>query len=310
MCAKFILDPSGRPGIARLIMEDEDALRKTTSANPLSRAIEQNTLTAKALDKATGVSWLPKVPSLPNFESLSALAGLSAGIGFSASVESGPAALNAVLDAARPSRPTGFEAAIERSDAVMRAIQATVGTAGPLDAFVMAGSHASEDERLKTARDKGVDRLLEDRHGWNELHEQFDREKEEQTNREVQMLQELQAIRRGLETEILERKRLAEAVRQNEEELRRLRKGAPGRPSAMQLVEAEFARRVAEGQLEDTITEQSRVLSEWLTQEHPLAARLTAKTVENKLRTPYRHAKVAAASADRVGPRKTRRPRK
>jgi hypothetical protein len=67
--------------------------------------------------------------------------------------------------------------------------------------------------------------------------------------------------------------------------------GAPGRPSAMDLVEKEFQRRVAAGELKETLAAQSKVLAGWLQDNHPGEPPLTPKTIENKLRESYRAAR-------------------
>ena len=75
--------------------------------------------------------------------------------------------------------------------------------------------------------------------------------------------------------------------------------GAPGRPTSMRLVEAEFGVRAERKSVEPSLGEQARVLAEWLRTAHPLAPRLTPKTIENRLRHTYKRAR--AESGDGVG---------
>lgn len=68
--------------------------------------------------------------------------------------------------------------------------------------------------------------------------------------------------------------------------------GLPGRPSAKQTYEKEFARRVEAGEnLEDSVVSQAEVLHEWFKSEHPNLAAGSRRTVENNIRTAYRKAK-------------------
>ena len=67
--------------------------------------------------------------------------------------------------------------------------------------------------------------------------------------------------------------------------------GAPGRPSSMHLVEAVFERRCATGALAPTLKEQARLLEEWFRRQYPETQPVTAKTIENRLRDPFRRAK-------------------
>ena len=67
--------------------------------------------------------------------------------------------------------------------------------------------------------------------------------------------------------------------------------GAPGRPSSMHLVEAEFERRCAAGTLAPTLKEQARLLEDWFRRQYPETQPVTAKTIENRLRDPFRRAK-------------------
>lgn len=66
------------------------------------------------------------------------------------------------------------------------------------------------------------------------------------------------------------------------------RSGAPGRPSSMHLVKAEFKRRVERGEVERSVAEQARVLEFWLKQNHPTSPPLKAKAIENGIRDDHR----------------------
>lgn len=59
--------------------------------------------------------------------------------------------------------------------------------------------------------------------------------------------------------------------------------GAPGRPSSMQLVRAEFEARWKRGEVEKAAGAEAAALSTWLAKTHPKAPRLTPKTIRNKL---------------------------
>lgn len=59
--------------------------------------------------------------------------------------------------------------------------------------------------------------------------------------------------------------------------------GAPGRPSSMDLVLEEFKRRRESGKLEPTKQAMAESLCNWLNQTHLHEAKLTAKTIKNKL---------------------------
>lgn len=64
--------------------------------------------------------------------------------------------------------------------------------------------------------------------------------------------------------------------------------GVHGRPTAIRFVITEFARCAAQDQCEETLTREARTLAAWYYKEHPKAPVLSAKTIENKLRQPYR----------------------
>ena len=66
------------------------------------------------------------------------------------------------------------------------------------------------------------------------------------------------------------------------------RSGAPGRPTSIQVVKAEFQRRKKCGQVASTLGAEAKTLVDWLIQKHPEAPRLTSKTIMNRLREDYR----------------------
>jgi hypothetical protein len=66
-----------------------------------------------------------------------------------------------------------------------------------------------------------------------------------------------------------------------------LRTGAPGRPTSMQLVDAEFERRIVEGRIEKTLAAEARALERWLPEKHPNYPRATKTTIENNIRGAF-----------------------
>jgi hypothetical protein len=66
------------------------------------------------------------------------------------------------------------------------------------------------------------------------------------------------------------------------------RTGAPGRPSAMHLVEEEYRARWQRGEAKTSIGAEAAALADWLATEHPHASPLTPKTIANKLRNDHR----------------------
>jgi len=66
------------------------------------------------------------------------------------------------------------------------------------------------------------------------------------------------------------------------------RTGAPGRPSSMFLVEAEFARRCDGGEVAETVTRESEQLASWFKESHLAAPPLTAKTIRTKIAARFR----------------------
>jgi hypothetical protein len=70
-----------------------------------------------------------------------------------------------------------------------------------------------------------------------------------------------------------------------------LRSGAPGRPTSMHLVEAEFDARCARSEVAASLADEAEHLADWLKSAHPSAPPLTAKTIKNNLRVAYRQHK-------------------
>lgn len=66
------------------------------------------------------------------------------------------------------------------------------------------------------------------------------------------------------------------------------RSGAPGRPSSMHLIEAEFERRISMGLVLPRIGQEAEVLCTWLINTHPNCPRPTAKTIRNNLLPRHR----------------------
>jgi hypothetical protein len=66
------------------------------------------------------------------------------------------------------------------------------------------------------------------------------------------------------------------------------RTGAPGRPSAMHLVEEEYRARWRRGEAETGIGAEAAALADWLRTEHPHAPPLKPKAIANKLRDEHR----------------------
>jgi hypothetical protein len=64
--------------------------------------------------------------------------------------------------------------------------------------------------------------------------------------------------------------------------------GAPGRPSNMHWIEAEFSRRIEAGQLVEKTREQAAALAAWFKAAHPDKQCPTEKTIANKIRLKHR----------------------
>jgi hypothetical protein len=69
------------------------------------------------------------------------------------------------------------------------------------------------------------------------------------------------------------------------------RSGAPGRPSSMHLIEAEFKQMIGRGEVEQTLSKQAEVLAAWLFANHPNSPPAGQKAIENRIRGDYRAAK-------------------
>jgi hypothetical protein len=67
----------------------------------------------------------------------------------------------------------------------------------------------------------------------------------------------------------------------------RYRTGGPGRPSAMQFVEAEADRRRQSGEASPTLEREAICLHEWCKREHPRIAAPTAKTIQGRIRVAH-----------------------
>jgi hypothetical protein len=74
------------------------------------------------------------------------------------------------------------------------------------------------------------------------------------------------------------------------------RSGAPGRPSAIRLVEIEHERRLDCGEAAKGVTEEADLLKAWLDRNHPHAPRTTAKTIENRIRSAHRKHRMSTTS--------------
>jgi hypothetical protein len=72
-------------------------------------------------------------------------------------------------------------------------------------------------------------------------------------------------------------------------EIHPFRTGLPGRPTAIQLIEAEHQRRIDSGKALDKVGEEAKHLEKWLVTTHPRAPRTTAKTIENRIRKAHRN---------------------
>ena len=66
------------------------------------------------------------------------------------------------------------------------------------------------------------------------------------------------------------------------------RTGAPGRPTSMHLIEAEFERRRSVNELKPSLAMESEFLHRWLTTTYPGAPPASARTIEGKIRAQYR----------------------
>jgi hypothetical protein len=80
----------------------------------------------------------------------------------------------------------------------------------------------------------------------------------------------------------------ADMLRSSASDLTQSRSGAPGRPTSMHLIEAEFRHRCEEGLVKEHISDEATFLSSWLKASHPQEHPTTAKTIRNKLGSPLR----------------------
>ena len=67
-----------------------------------------------------------------------------------------------------------------------------------------------------------------------------------------------------------------------------LRTGAPGKPSAIRVIEAEHQRRITCGEAIDSVGEEAAYLKDWLDRSYPGAPKTTKKTIENRIRAAHR----------------------
>jgi hypothetical protein len=70
--------------------------------------------------------------------------------------------------------------------------------------------------------------------------------------------------------------------------------GAPGRPTAMHLVEEEYRARWERGEAYSGIGAEAEYLSKWVEKAHPTMPRPTAKTIRNRLGKEHRQRLVEA----------------
>lgn len=66
--------------------------------------------------------------------------------------------------------------------------------------------------------------------------------------------------------------------------------GAPGRPSHMHMIEAEFEHRNQTAQIENSLAREAAALAAWFKTHHPDKQPVTAKTISNRLRSRFREA--------------------
>ena len=64
--------------------------------------------------------------------------------------------------------------------------------------------------------------------------------------------------------------------------------GAPGRPSSMHIIEAEFQRRKESGSVAESLNSESAQLEAWFKKQYPDKPPVTAKTIANRLRDHFR----------------------
>jgi hypothetical protein len=66
------------------------------------------------------------------------------------------------------------------------------------------------------------------------------------------------------------------------------RTGAPGRPTSMHIVLEELERRGLAGEIEAGVRAEAAALAKWFSAAYPGAPPLTAKTIENRIRSRFR----------------------
>jgi len=66
------------------------------------------------------------------------------------------------------------------------------------------------------------------------------------------------------------------------------RTGAPGKPSAIRIIEAEHQRRITCGEATDSVGKEAAYLKGWLDRSYPGAPKTTKKTIENRIREAHR----------------------
>jgi hypothetical protein len=66
------------------------------------------------------------------------------------------------------------------------------------------------------------------------------------------------------------------------------RSGAPGKPSAIRIVEREHQRRLASGETIKSVGKEAACLKDWLDNHYPDAPETTKKTIENRIRGAHR----------------------
>ena len=64
--------------------------------------------------------------------------------------------------------------------------------------------------------------------------------------------------------------------------------GVAGRPTSINLCRSEMFARAARGDLAQNVTEEARALAKWLKENYSTAPTLTAKSIENNIRSQYR----------------------
>jgi hypothetical protein len=66
------------------------------------------------------------------------------------------------------------------------------------------------------------------------------------------------------------------------------RTGAPGKPSAIRIIEGEHQRRIARGEALDSVGKEAEYLKDYLDRNYPDAPQTTKKTIENRIRPAHR----------------------